>query len=133
MEKREVETQSKSKVNEHNQTIEKQAANRAAARARSARWDLNIAIFLFLVLIIVLILLFQGIGIAIVALTAVLGLTCVWLVGWQRGKKLYGIFYEEELIKLKWESTEKTPNHKKIIEDTIEEQVQKALRGRLSR
>ena len=128
MEKRQVETQNKSKVNEHNQTIEKQAANRAAARARSARWDLNIAIFLFLVLIIVLILLFQGIGIAIVAPTAVLGLTCVWLVGWQRGKKLYGTFYEEELIKLKWESTKTTPNHKKTIEDTIEEQVQKALR-----
>ena len=82
---------------------------------------------LFLVLIIVLILLFQGIGIAIVALTAVLGLTCVWLVGWQRGKKLYGIFYEEELIKLKWESAGKTPNYKKTIEETIEAQVQKAL------
>jgi len=128
MEKREVETQNKSKIHEHNQTIEKQAADRATVRAQGARWDLNIAIFLFLVLIIVLILLFQGIGIAIVAPTAIFGLTCVWLVGWQRGKKLYGIFYEEELIKLKWESTEKTPNHKKAIEDTIEEQVQKALR-----
>jgi hypothetical protein len=128
MEKREVETQNKSKVNEHNQTIEKQAADRATVRAQGARWDLNIAIFLFLVLIIVLILLFQGIDIAIVAPTAIFGLTSVWLAGWQRGKKLYGIFYEEELIKLKLESTGKTPNHKKTIEDTIEEQVQKALR-----
>ena len=113
--------------------IEKQAANRAAVRARSARWDLNIAIFLFVILILVIVLLFQGFGIAIVAPTAIFSLTCVWLVGWQRGKKLYGIFYEEELIKLKWESAEKTPNHKKVqetIEETIEEQVQKALRER---
>ena len=126
----------KSKVTKRiNTAIEKQAANRAAVRARSARWDLNIAIFLFLILILVIVLLFQGIGIAIVAPTAIISLTCVWLIGWQRGKKLYMFFYEEELVKLKWEIAGKAPNYekeKKTIEETIEEQVQKALRERWS-
>ena len=119
----------KLKINEHiSKTIEQQAAARAVIRARSARWDLNIAIFLFLILILVVILLFQGVGIAIVAPTAALGLTCVWLAGWQRGKKIYGTFYEEELLKLKWEFREETPNYKRTVEKTIEEQVQKSLR-----
>ena len=76
------------------------AARRAEERARIARWDLDIAVFLFVVLILVLILLFQNIGIEIVAPVAVSGLAMVWLTGWRRGKKLYRIFYEEELARL---------------------------------
>ncbi len=112
--------------------MEKQAAQRAIIRARSARWDLDVAIFLFVVLILVIILMFQRIGIEIVAPIATFGLVCVWLVGWQRGKKLYGIYYEEELsnlvrelsVKAKKEDTQKT------FEETVEERVQKALRER---
>ena len=120
-------------VTENNKTIEEKAARQASIRANSGRWDLNIAVFLFLILILVIILLFQGIGIAIVAPTAIFGLTCVWLLGWQRGKKLYAIFYNEELVKLKQESTVRIPEKEKlqdIIEETIEEQVQKALLDR---
>jgi len=119
----------KIKTNKHiSQTIEREASTRASIRARSARWDLNIAVFLFILLILVIILLYQGVDIAIVAPTAALGLTFVWLAGWQRGKKLYDTFYEEELLNLKREFREKTPNYRKIVEKTVEEQVQKALR-----
>lgn len=129
--------QDKAEVTEQTRKeIEKEADKRASTRAKSARWDLDVAIFLFVVMILVMILLFQRIGIEIVAPIAVFGLTCVWLVGWQRGRKLYGFFYEEELIKLKWELVEKAKKEEKVqktIEDTIEEQVHKALRENLVR
>jgi len=102
---------------------EQKAARIAKERARTARWDLDIAIFLFAVLIIVTILLFQQIGTEVVAPVALFGLAMVWLVGWRRGKQLYKTIYEEELARLKRESG-------KTIEETIEEKVQKALRER---
>jgi DNA-binding CsgD family transcriptional regulator len=82
------------------QQMEQTVARRTAEKARSARWDLDIAIFLFAVLIIVMILLFQGVGIGITAPVAVFGLAMIWLEGWRREKKLYKFFYEEELASL---------------------------------
>ena len=102
---------------------EQLATQRAKDRARTARWDLNIAIFLFAVLIIVIILLFQGITLEIVAPIAVFGLAMVWLAGWRQGKQLYERFYDEELARLEFKRT-------KALEETIEETVQKALRQR---
>ena len=116
--------------------IKNQAAKRAAARARIARWDLDVAVFLFVVLILVIILLFQGIEIEIVAPVAIFGLACVWLVGWRRGRQLYEGFYEEELTKLereledKEEKVRKVEKVQKTIEETVEAQVQRALRER---
>jgi len=106
------------------------AARRARERARSARWDLNIAVFLFAVLIIIIILLFEEIGVVVVAPVAVFGLAMVWLAGWRRGRQLYQGFYEEELSSLleALESKEKLVDE--AIEETVEEKVQKALRER---
>ncbi len=53
------------------------ASQKAAERARVARWDIDIAVFLFGVLIIVLILLFQHVGLEIVSPVAALGLGLV--------------------------------------------------------
>jgi len=103
--------------------IVQMAAQKAEERARAARWDLDVAVFLFAVLIIVVILLFQGVTIEVVAPVAVFGLGMVWLVGWRRGRQLYGRFYNEELSKLK-------PRPEKTEEETIEERVQRALRKR---
>jgi len=111
--------------------IERTAAHRARTRARTARWDLDVAVFLFAVLIIVMILLFQGIGIEVVAPVAIFGLVMVWLVGWRRGRQLYLEFYEEELGKLEHEVAKQEENvEEKTVEETIEEKVQKALRER---
>ena len=110
--------------------IEKLAARRASARARNARWDLDVAVFLFAVLIIVIILLFQEIGIEVVAPVAIFGLGMVWLVGWRRGKQLYESFYDEEMAKLERELEKKPKPTEVAIEETIEEKVQKALRDR---
>ena len=80
-----------------------------------------------------IILLFQGIGIEIVAPIAIFGLACIWLVGWQRGNKLYGIYYEEELINVAREEymkAKKEDTVQKTFEETVEERVQKALRER---
>ena len=107
-----------------NKEKERLAIQRARDRARTARWDLNIAIFLFVVLIIVIILLFQGVVIEIVAPVAVIGLGMVWLTGWRQGRQLYERFVEEELTKLEYESTLQ-------VEETIEEAVRKAIRERL--
>jgi len=107
-----------------NKERERLAIQRAKDRARTARWDLNIAIFLFVVLIIVIILLFQGFALEIVAPVAVIGLGMVWLCGWRRGRQLFERFCEEELAKLEYERTLK-------VEETIEEAVRKAIRERL--
>jgi len=107
-----------------NQENEKLAIQRARERARTAKWDLNIAIFLFAILIIVVILLFQGIALEIVAPVAVFGLAMVWVTGWRQGKQLYARFLEEELVKLQYEQTRK-------VEEVVEEAVQKAIRARL--
>ena len=117
-----------------NKETQKQASDRAKVRARNARWDLNVAIFLFAVLIIVIILLFQDIGVEFVAPIAIFGLAMVWVVGWRRGKQLYDIFYDEEVIRLEQELKKKEKaggkKLKEVIEETIEEKVQKALRER---
>jgi hypothetical protein len=102
---------------------EQLAIQRARERARTARWDLNIAIFLFAVLIIVIILLFQGVTLEVVAPIAAVGLGMVWLVGWRQGKQLFERFREEELTKLEYERSRQ-------VEETIEEAVQRALRSR---
>ena len=107
-----------------NKERERLAIQRAKDRARTARWDLNIAIFLFVVLIIVIILLFQGIVLEIVAPVAVIGLGMVWLTGWRQGRQLFERFCEEELSKLEYERTRQ-------VEETIEEAVRKAIRERL--
>ena len=107
--------------------MEQAATGRAKDRANAARWDLNVAIFLFAVLIIVMILLFQDIGIEIVAPIAIFGLAKVWLVGWRRGRQLYQRFYDEEISNLEREIRERA---RVMVGDTIEEKVQKALRGR---
>lgn len=104
------------------------AAKRAAQRARTARWDLDVAVFLFGILTIVIILLFQGIGVEIVAPIALFGLAMVWLVGWRRGRELYETFYVEELATLERDLERK--KREEAIEETIEEKVQKALRER---
>ena len=103
------------------------AAQRARQRSRTARWDLDVAVFFFAVLIIVTILLFQGIGIEVVALSAIAGLAAGWLMGWKKGKQAYALFYKEELSRLEKE-LEKAIT---VLEETIEERVQRALRDRL--
>ena len=103
---------------------EKLAIRRARERARTARWDLNIAIFLFAVMIIVIILLFQGISIEVVSPIAIFGLGMVWLCGWRQGRQLYDYFLEEELSKLEYERA-------KGVEEVVAEAVQTALRQRL--
>ncbi len=107
--------------------MEQTAARGAKDRANAARWNLDIAVFLFAVLIIIVILLFQGIGLEIVAPVAIFGLAMVWLVGWRQGRQLYQRFYDDELAKLEQQLKVTV---KGAVEETIEEQVQKALRER---
>jgi len=107
-----------------NKEKERLAIQRAKDRARTARWDLNIAIFLFSIMIIVIILLYQGLGLEIVASVAIFGLGMVWLVGWRQGRQLFERFCEEELARLEYERTRQ-------VEETIEEAVRKAIRERL--
>jgi len=107
-----------------NKEKERLAIQRAKDRARTARWDLNIAIFIFAVLIIVIILLFQGVPLEIVAPVAVFGLGMVWLCGWRQGNQMFERYCEEELAKLEYERTRQ-------VEETIEEAVRKAIRERL--
>ena len=106
--------------------VERMAEQRARDKARSARWDLDVAIFLFGILAILIILLFQGITISIVVPIAVFGLAMVWLVGWRRARQLYPRFYEDELARLKRD----TRGVVEGLEETVEEKVQKALRER---
>lgn len=103
--------------------MERIAAQRAKERAKSARWDLDVAVFFFAVLIIVIILLFQEVGIEVVAPVAAVGLAMGWLMGWAKGKQAYKHIHDEELSKLIQAS-------QKSFEETVEDKVQRALRER---
>ncbi len=105
-----------------NSRMEQVAAQRARERAKNGRWDLDIAVFLFGLIILILILLFQQVMMEIVSVLAALGLTAVWVGGYGRERRLYKLFYEEELSRLQ--------NAGKALEETIEDRVQKALRER---
>ncbi len=108
--------------------IEMAAARRAGDRANAGRWSLEVAVFLFAVLIIVIILLSEGFGVELVGPIALVGLCLVWLMGWTQGKRLYQRFYDEELQNLRQAQKDITN-----VEETIEEQVQKAFRQRWSK
>ena len=105
------------------------AERKAKDRANAARWDLDIAVFAFSVLIITMILLSQGVGIEITAIAAVAGLAMVWLAGWDRGRKLYDRFYDEEIRQLR---RELKMTVKEATEDAVDEKVRKALIDKLS-
>ena len=107
--------------------LEQIAATRARDRARTARWDLDITVFLFGILAIIMILLFEEVSVGIVAPVAVFGLAMTWLVGWRRGRQLYQIFYREELSTLE---NELRTEVRRVVGETLEEVVQKALRER---
>jgi len=105
------------------------AEQKAKDRANTARWDLDIAVFAFSVLIITMILLSQGVRIEITAIAAVAGLAMVWLAGWDRGRKLYDRFYDEEIRQLR---RELKATVKEATEDAVDEKVRKALLEKLS-
>ena len=105
--------------------MERIAAVRARDRARTARWDLDVTVFLFGILAIIMILLFEEVSVGIVASVAVFGLAMTWLVGWRRGRQLYRLFYQEELSTLE---NELRTEVRRVVGETIEEVVQKALR-----
>ena len=107
--------------------MEQIAAVRARDRARTARWDLDITVFLFGILAIIMILLFEEVSVGIVASVAVFGLAMTWLVGWRRGRQLYQLFYREELSTLE---NELRTEVRRVVGETIEKVVQKALRER---
>jgi hypothetical protein len=112
--------------------MEREATQKATERARIARWDLNMAIFLFAVLILVIILVnYTKAGPEIVAPIAAFGLTMVWVEGRRREKKLYEKFYKEEIASQAQEGQKIIRAAiKDAVEETIEAQVQKALRER---
>lgn len=110
-----------------NLEIEKVARSRAKQRAYTARWNLDIAIFAFAVLIAVVVLLSQDVRLEIVAPVAIVGLTLVWLAGWWHGRKLLAGFYVEELETLR---NEMTKIQTEIVDESVEEMIQKALKDR---
>ena len=62
---------------------------------------------------------------------ALFGLTMVWLVGWKRGRQLYQGFYDEERARLQHAVEKEEKRAKVLMEETLEEKVQEALRERL--
>jgi putative nucleotidyltransferase with HDIG domain len=69
-------------------------------RTKSARWNVNTVIIAFAVLAVVIFLQFQGIVIEIVGPVAILGLSMIWLISWIQAKRIYKVFYEQELHQL---------------------------------
>jgi len=66
------------------------ASRRVRYRARSARWDLDVAVFFFAVLTTVLILLFEDVRVEFVASAGVVGLSLGWLMGWSKANNFTG-------------------------------------------
>jgi len=107
--------------------IKRTAEQQARTRANADMWSVDIAIFMLGVLFIIVILLYQGVGTEIAVPIAIFGLCMGWFVGWRQGRRLYKIYYDEELIRsrVKLEELEE-----KTIEESAEEMVRKALMKR---
>ena len=110
--------------------MEREAAQRASYRAKAARWDLDVAVFFFAILTIVIILLFQDVDYEIVAAAGGFGLALGWLMGSRKGRQQYGSFYQEELAGLQRKSERRQTPEEAMIEATIDEKVQEAIRQR---
>ncbi len=110
--------------------IAREVAQKASYRAKAARWDLDVAVFFFAILTIIIILLFQDGGYESVAAAAGFGLALGWLMGARKGRQQYGSFYQEELTELQRKSERKQTPEDAMIEATIDEKVQEAMRQR---
>ncbi len=102
------------------QEIKRTAAQQAKEKANAEMWSVDIAAFMLGVLAIILILRFQGLRAEIAVPIAILGLSMGWIVGWRQGRRLYKIYYDEELARYGVELKEPE-------EETVEEMVKKAL------
>lgn len=81
--------------------IEKLAARRATQQAETAKWNVNTVIIAYTVLAATILLRLEGVSILIVAPLTIFGLLIIWFTAWRRGKRLYKVFYEEELSQFK--------------------------------
>lgn len=107
--------------------MERIAEQRAKERAKSARWDIDVAVIFFSVLIIVIILMFLGVRVEVVAPVAICGLTTGWFMGWKKGKQKYKLFYDEELLKVEQESKETVKQALWERWQKLEEEIKKEL------
>ncbi|MFC1952585.1 hypothetical protein ACFLWR_00445 [Chloroflexota bacterium] len=107
--------------------IERIAAQQAKDKAKTGAWTADLAAFMCAIFIIIIILGIEGVRIEISALVAILGLSMGWVAGWRQGRRLYKVYYDEELRSLGVEPKEIV---KTTVEEEIEEQVRKALRKR---
>ncbi|MFC1898935.1 hypothetical protein ACFLXP_01165 [Chloroflexota bacterium] len=103
--------------------IERTAKQRAKDKANTEAWSAEIAIFLFAILTINIILTLEGVRAEISALVAIIGLGMGWLVGWRQGRRLYKVYYDQEIARPGVELEEP-------YEETVEEMVRKALVSR---
>ena len=115
---------------EARQEMERIADQQAKERAKSARWDLDVAAFFFLTLIAVVILVSQDIRIEIVSPIAICGLVTGWVMGWRKGKQKYEHFYKEELLKLEQEPNDKVKQALWKKWHRLEEDIKKELHER---
>ena len=83
-----------------NPVIERLAVQVAMDKANMARWGLNILLFLFGLMFTIIFLTGRGAGVNIVAPVAACGLGGVWVIGRNKGKKLFQQYYGEELSTL---------------------------------
>lgn len=102
------------------QEIKRTAAQQAKEKANAEMWSVDIVVFMLGVLAIILILRFQGLRAEIAVPIAIFGLGMGWIVGWRQGRRLYKIYYDEELARYGVELKEPE-------EETVEEMVKKAL------
>lgn len=107
--------------------MERRAEQKAIERARTARWDLDVAAFFFSIMLLVIILMFEGIAIEFVALAAIGGLVMGWLMGWAKGKQRYKHFYEEELSRLEQEMDEAVKTKWEGLKEQILKEIEEDL------
>lgn len=90
-------------------------------RTKSARWNVNTVIIAFAVLAVVILLQYLGIVIEIVGPVAALGLSMIWLMSWVQAKRIYKVFYEQELHQLQdlVQLAQEKQNNSTNILDTI--------------
>ncbi len=120
---------------------EQLAAEKARLRARAVWGDFSIAIGSYSILTAVILLRFQGFGVEVVAPVAILGLAIIFFRGSRRGKRLYKLYYEEELHQLQELSqggraevfvpSPLTPREREILDYIARGYINKQIAGKL--
>ncbi len=101
--------------------IKAEAAQIAKEQVSSGMWNLQSVIFLYAVSIATIIMAFKGVRLEIIVVSAIVGLSAVWIWGRFRYKRLYKHLYRSEIRHLQELTNEEGFNGLELVNNPVDE------------